>query len=108
MSTTEKIITIAVVVLGTMITRFLPFIIFPEGKEPPKFITYLGKVLPYAIVGMLVVYCMKDAVFSSFRGLPEIISIIVIAFLHIWKKNMILSMGVGTVLYMILVQYIFV
>ena len=73
MTTAQSIITILAVVLGTMITRFLPFIIFPEGKEPPAYITYLGTVLPYAVIGLLVIYCLKDAVFTSYHGLPELI-----------------------------------
>lgn len=108
MTPAQKIITIAAVVLGTMTTRFLPFIIFPEGKTPPRFVTYLGKVLPYAVIGLLVVYCMKDAVFMSYHGLPELISIACIIAVHKWKKNMFLSMAVGTVIYMLLVQNIFV
>ena len=66
MTTIQRIVTILVVVLGTMITRFVPFFIFPEGKTPPAFITYLGTVLPYAVIGLLVVYCLKDAVFTSY------------------------------------------
>ena len=104
MTTTQSIITILVVVLGTMLTRFLPFLIFSEKKTPPPIITYLGTVLPYAVIGLLVVYCLKDAVFTSFHGLPELISISFIVVLHKWKKNTLLSIGVGTVLYMVLVQ----
>lgn len=107
MTTAQSIITILAVVLGTMITRFLPFIIFPEGKEPPAYITYLGTVLPYAVIGLLVVYCLKDAVFTSYHGLPELISIVFIIVLHKWKKNTLLSIGAGTVLYMVLVQNFF-
>lgn len=107
MTTAQSIITILAVVLGTMITRFLPFIIFPEGKEPPAYITYLGTVLPYAVIGLLVVYCLKDAVFTSYHGLPEFISIVFIIVLHKWKKNTLLSIGAGTVLYMVLVQNFF-
>lgn len=107
MTTTQSIITIIAVVLGTMVTRFLPFLIFPEGKQPPKFITYLGTVLPYAVIGLLVVYCLKDAVFADFHGLPELIAIVFIFVLHKWRKNTLLSIGLGTVLYMILVQTIF-
>lgn len=87
MTTAQSIITIFMVILGTMITRFLPFIIFPEGKTPPKYITYLGTVLPYAVIGLLVVYCLKDAVFTTYHGLPEIIAIAFIIFLHKWKKT---------------------
>ncbi len=107
MTTVQSIITIVVVVLGTMLTRFLPFLIFPEGKTPPRYITYLGTVLPYAVIGLLVVYCLKDAVFSSFHGLPELIAIVCIVVLHKWKRNTLLSIGVGTVIYMVLVQSIF-
>lgn len=107
MTTIQKIITIFAVVIGTMLTRFLPFLIFPEGKKPPKTITYLGTVLPYAVIGLLVVYCLKDAVFSSFHGLPELCAIVFIFLLHKWKKNTLLSIAGGTVLYMVLVQNIF-
>ena len=91
MTTAQRIVTILVVVAGTMLTRFLPFLIFPEGKTPPKYITYLGTVLPYAVIGLLVVYCLKDAVFSAFHGLPELIAIVFIFVLHKWKKNTLLS-----------------
>lgn len=107
MTITQQVITILVVVAGTMLTRFLPFLIFPEGKTPPKYITYLGTVLPYAVIGLLVVYCLKDAVFSNFHGLPELIAIVFIFVLHKWKKNTLLSIAVGTVLYMALVQNFF-
>lgn len=107
MTTTQSIVTILVVVLGTMITRFVPFLIFPEGKTPPVFITYLGTVLPYAVIGLLVVYCLKDAVFTSYHGLPELIAIGFISILHKWKKNTLLSIAAGTVLYMVLVQTCF-
>lgn len=107
MTTAQSILTIAVVVLGTMLTRFLPFLIFPEGKAPPAFVRYLGTVLPYAVIGLLVVYCLKDAVFSSFHSLPELIAIAFIVLLHKWKKNTLLSIGGGTVLYMVLVQTCF-
>lgn len=107
MTTGQSIITIAAVVLGTMVTRFLPFIIFPEGKKPPKFIAYLGTVLPYAVIGLLVVYCMKDAPFAPTHGLPEAIAIAFIVVLHKWKKNTLLSIGAGTALYMLLVQTLF-
>ena len=75
MTVTQSVITIAAVVLGTMTTRFLPFLVFPEGREPPAFIRYLGAVLPYAVIGLLLVYCLKDAVFASYHALPELIAI---------------------------------
>lgn len=104
MTTLQTILTIAAVVLGTMLTRFLPFLIFPEGKKPPAYITYLGTVLPYAVIGLLVVYCLKDAVFTELHGLPEGIAMVFILLLHKWKKNTLLSIGLGTALYMVLVQ----
>lgn len=107
MTTTQSFITVSVVVLGTMLTRFLPFLIFPENKTPPKSITYLGTVLPYAAIGLLVIYCLKDAVFSSHHALPELIAIAFIVILHKWKHNTLLSIGAGTVLYMVLVQNVF-
>lgn len=107
MTVTQSILTILVVVLGTMVTRFLPFLIFPEGKTPPSYITYLGTVLPYAVIGLLVVYCLKDAFTSGHFAIPELIAILFIAVLHKWKKNTLLSIGAGTVLYMFLVQTFF-
>ena len=104
----HSILIIVVAALVTMATRFLPFLIFGGDKKTPDIIVYLGKVLPYAIMGMLVVYCMKDVAFlSAPYGLPEIISCIVVAALHVWRRNSLLSIGVGTVFYMILVQLVF-
>ena len=99
---------IVVMALVTMATRFLPFLIFGENRKTPPLITYLGKVLPCAIMGMLVVYCLKDVSFlTSPFGLPEIIGIVIVALLHLWKRNSLLSIGVGTVCYMLLVQLVF-
>ncbi len=99
---------IAVMTLVTMATRFLPFLIFGEKRKTPELILYLGKVLPCAIMGMLVIYCLKDvAVLSAPYGLPELIGIAVVAGLHLWKRNSLLSIGVGTVCYMLLVQLVF-
>lgn len=107
MTTAQSIITIVAVVFGTMVTRFLPFLIFPEGKNPPEFIQYLGTVLPYAVIGLLVVYCLKDVPESGTYGIPELLAIAFIVVLHKWKKNILLSIGGGTVFYMVLVQCIF-
>lgn len=107
MTTIQKMITICLVALGTMITRFLPFIIFPESKTPPKLVTYLSTVLPYAVIGLLVVYCLKDAVFTEYHALPELLAIAAVVALHRWKKNTLLSIGIGTILYMLLVQKVF-
>lgn len=103
----QQILTIAAVVLGTMTTRFLPFLLFPEGKQPPPFVRYLGTVLPAAVMGLLVIFCLKDAVFTSWHGLPEILAILVVVLLHRWKKNIFLSIAGGTILYMVLVQQVF-
>lgn len=102
----EMILTIGAVVLGTMITRFLPFLVFSRGT-PPAFISYLGTVLPPAAIGLLVIYCLKDAVFASYHALPELIAIAAIVILHKWKHNMFLSIGGGTAFYMFLVQAVF-
>lgn len=104
----QQIITIAVVAAGTMLTRFLPFLVFPMGKPTPKYIQYLGKVLPAAVFGMLVIYCLKDVNFlGGSHGLPELISIAGVVALHCWKRRMLLSIAGGTVLYMALVQMVF-
>lgn len=99
---------IIVCALVTMLTRFLPFLIFNEHRKTPKIVLYLGKVLPCAIMGMLVVYCLKDVDFlSKPYGIPEFISIAFVALLHIWKRNSLLSIGLGTVFYMVMVQLVF-
>ncbi|MDO4961813.1 MAG: branched-chain amino acid transporter permease [Eubacteriales bacterium] len=107
MTLSEQIITIALCVAGTMATRFLPFVVFSSKKPTPKFIQYLGKALPSAIFGMLVVYCLKNvSILSGSHGLPELIAILVTICLHLWKKQMLLSIAGGTVCYMIIVQLI--
>ena len=108
MTVTQQIITIGAVVLGTVLTRFLPFVVFREGRPTPKYIQYLGKVLPSAVFALLVVYCLKDVSFiSGNHGLPELISISVTVALHLWKKQMLLSIAGGTICYMLLVQLVF-
>ena len=104
----HDILLIAVAVLVTMATRFLPFLIFGEKRKTPPIIEYLGTVLPCAIMGMLVVYCLKDVSFLSAPfGLPELIACVVVAALHVWKRSSLLSIGGGTVCYMLLVQLVF-
>ncbi|HZJ57517.1 MAG TPA: branched-chain amino acid transporter permease [Clostridia bacterium] len=108
MNVHEHIITIIAVILGTMATRFLPFILFPADKPTPKYIEYLGKVIPAAVLGLLVVYSLKDVeILTGSHGIPELISIAIVVVLHIWKKQMLLSIAAGTVAYMLLVQFIF-
>ena len=105
---THSILIIVAGCLVTALTRFLPFFIFRKGAKTPAFITHLGNVLPYAIMGMLVIYCLKDVTFlSAPYGLPEMLGCAVTALLHIWKRNTLLSIGGGTILYMVLVQLIF-
>jgi len=99
---------IVVIALVTAALRFLPFLIFGENRRTPPLISYLGQVLPYAIMGMLVVYCLKDVTFTrSPFGIPEVIGCAVVALLHIRKRNTLLSIGAGTVCYMLLVQFVF-
>lgn len=99
---------VAVAALVTAGLRFLPFLLFGENRKTPQIITYLGTVLPFAIMGMLVVYCLKDVSFSAPGGwLPQLIGCLVVAGLHIWKRNTLLSIGAGTLCYMLLVQFIF-
>lgn len=108
MTTTQQIITIAMAVLATVLTRFLPFVIFPAGKEMPKIIKYLGKVLPAAVFGFLVVFCLKNVeILSGSHGIPELIAVAVVVILHLWKRQMLLSILGGTVVYMLLVQLVF-
>ena len=108
MTLSQQILTIALCALGTMVTRFLPFVIFSDRRPTPNFVRYLGRALPAAIFGMLVVYCLKDVdVLSGSRGLPEALAIACTAGLHLWKRRMLLSIAGGTVCYMLLVQLVF-
>ena len=101
------LITLAVA-LTTFATRVVPFLIFPRGKEIPDVVQYLGRVLTPAVIGMLVVYCLKTTpVLSAPYGIPEAAAVLVTAALHVWKRNNLLSIGAGTVLYMFLVQAVF-
>lgn len=109
MTITEQVITIAMCTLGTMATRFLPFLVFRSEKPTPKYIQYLGKVLPGAIFGMLIVYCLRSVSVTEYSwGLPELIAGAVTVGLHLWKRRMLLSIAGGTVIYMLLVQFEFV
>ena len=105
---THAALLIAVIALVTMGLRFLPFLIFGGNRETPKFIAYLGKVLPYAIMGMLVVYCLRNISFAEMPfGIPELAACAVVAGLHLWKRNTLLSIIGGTACYMLLVQLVF-
>lgn len=108
MTIEQQIITIGLCVLGTMTTRFLPFIIFSENRKTPAFIQYIGKYLPSAVFGMLVIYCLKNVSFiHGNHGIPELISIFVTGALHIWKRQMLISIAGGTICYMLLMQFVF-
>lgn len=108
MTITEQIITIAMCTLGTMATRFLPFLLFRSDKPTPKYMQYLGKMLPGAIFAMLVVYCLRNVNVTVFSwGLPELIAGGVTVALHLWQRKMLLSIAAGTVVYMLLVQLVF-
>ena len=104
----HDILLVAVVALVTIALRFLPFLIFSGRKTTPPFVAYLGRVLPYAIMGMLVVYCLRNTQLAAApHGAPEIIATLAVALLHLWKRNTLISIVGGTALYMLLVQLIF-
>lgn len=105
MTILQQIITIGLCMLGTMATRFLPFIVFSEKRETPAFIQYIGKFLPSAVFGMLVVYCLRNVdITQAAYGLPELISILATVGMHLWKRQMLLSIAAGTSCYMLLLH----
>ena len=109
MTILQQAITIILCALGTMLTRFLPFLVFNPKKPTPKYIQYLGSALPGAIFGMLVVYCLRGVdLLGPTHGLSELIAAAAVVGLHLWKKNTLLSIAAGTALYMVLVQVVFV
>lgn len=104
----HAMIIILVMGLMTLATRILPVLIFGRGERVPECILYLGKVVPYTAMGLLIVYCLRDVqVTESPHALPELISITAVTLTYLWKRNTILSVVVGTVLYMILIQKVF-
>ena len=108
MTNTELLLTILVIAAVTAALRFIPFVVFSGDKKTPEIITYLGKVLPYSIMAMLVVYCLKSVNLLSFPfGMPELIGVISVVLLHIWKRNTLISIAGGTVCYMLLIQLVF-
>lgn len=108
MTTVQQILTVLVMGIAVMLTRFLPFALF-QGRRTPPFVKYLGTMLPAAVFGMLVVYCLKDVQFGSgYHGLPELIAIVITVAVHVWRRQMIWSIAVGTISYMLLVQLVFV
>lgn len=108
MADLHDILLVATVALVTIALRFLPFWIFGENRTTPPLVAHLGKVLPFAIMGMLVVYCLKDVKLTTAPfGAPELIGCALVAGLHVWKRNTLLSIGAGTLCYMLLVQFVF-
>lgn len=105
---TTSLLMIAVVSIATFATRAAAFVVFPKGKEIPPTVRYIGNVLTPAVIGMLVVYCLKStSVLAYPYGLPELIACLAVVALHLWKRNTLLSVGAGTILYMFLVQFVF-
>ena len=104
----QTLVILLAVAAGTQITRWLPFVLFPETREPPEVVAYLGRVLPPAMMGLLVVYSLRSVdLLSGSHGLPEAIAVAVIAVLHLWKRNVLLSIAGGTAVYMLLIQVVF-
>lgn len=108
LTVTQTLIIIAAITLGVQVSRWLPFVAFSGKKELPEFIKYLGRVLPAALMGLLVVYCFKNTqIFTGNHGLPELIATAVVVFSYAWKENFLISVGGGTAVYMLLVQFVF-
>ena len=107
MTRLEQIVTIFIAGFATLLTRFIPFVIF-KGKKIPKALDYLGFALPCSVFGMLLVYCLKDTVVTSFPfALPEVLGLAVTSAIYLWKKNTLISIATGTVFYMFLLQVVF-
>ena len=105
MSNMEFILLVLIMMVAVQITRGLPFVLFGNRSSLPKIIEYLGKVLPAAMMGLLVIYCIKDVDFTSFSGMmPTIVASVITVVLHVWKRNTVLSIALGTVIYMILIR----
>ena len=108
LTTLQTLAIILAVAAGTQLTRWLPFWLFPENRQPPAAIVYLGRVLPPAMMGLLVVYSLKGvSLVSPSHGIPEFLAILVIVLLHRWKHNTLLSIAAGTAVYILLVQTVF-
>ena len=101
-------LTVAVIALVTAAIRYLPFLVFTNGRSTPKLVEKLGKLLPCAVMAMLVVYCLKDVHFASPSGfLPALIASVTVCGTYVWKRNTLISIISGTILYMILIQLVF-
>ena len=108
LSTAGAVAAIAVMAIITFLTRALPFLLFDRGESPPKLVLYLGRVLPPAIIAMLIVYCLRGVSFAAPGGwVPQLVSVAAVVILHLWRSNTLLSIFGGTILYMVLVQAVF-
>lgn len=108
LTTQQSLILIGIIAVGTFLTRVLPFILFSNKKQTPGFILYLGEVIPFAAIGLLVVYCLKNvSLLTAPYGIPEGIAIASVVMLHLWKSNTLLSIGGGTLVYILLVRFAF-
>lgn len=108
MSVDQHLIIIAICAIGTLLTRALPFLLFSSKKPTPKYVSYLGGALPAAIFALLVVYCLRNvSILGGSHGIPELISLTLVVLLHLWRRNTILSIAAGTVVYMLLIQLVF-
>lgn len=107
MTTTEQILTIGLMAAAVVLTRFLPFLAFPSEERTPRFVRFLGRFLASAVFGMLVIYCLKDVSFTTGNhGWPELLAIAVTCLLHVWRKNMLLTIAGGTACYMLIVHFL--
>ena len=109
LSNLQMLVIIGLTALGTLLTRALPFLLFPANKTTPPYILYLGKVLPFAVIGMLVVFCFRHiSIIQNPNGIPELLGVLAVTALYLWRRNNLLAIGGGTVFYMFLVQVVFV
>lgn len=107
MTVSQQLITIGLCIAGTVTTRFLPFAVFNEKRQTPEFMKYLGKFLPPAVFGMLVVYCLRNVnIMQGTHGIPELIAITVTVLIHLFKRQMLLSIASGTICYMLLIHFL--
>lgn len=107
MTTTQQLITISIMSICVILTRVLPFILFRSKQKTPRFVLFLGKYLAGAVFGMLIIYCIKDVSFSAgYHGIPQLLGILACILLHLWKKNMLLTIAGGTCIYMIIIRTI--
>ena len=108
MSLAQTLFTILIIAFVTFLTRAVPFMLFPAGRKTPEYVVFLGKVLPCATIGMLVVFCLKSVAPAVWpHGIPEALAVAAVALLQYWKGNSLVSIVTGTVLYMVLVQTLF-